>query len=67
MQFVVSSGTDIREYTERYDSATLALDAVAGLLARRLPNIRIFNASGESVNLDDLRSLAVEENESDDA
>jgi hypothetical protein len=67
MRFVVSSGTDIRRYTERYDSATLALEAVTELLARRLPNIRIFNASGEIMSLDDLRALAVEENESNNA
>jgi hypothetical protein len=67
MRFVISSGTDIHEYVERYDSAALALEAVIGLMTRRLPNIRIFNASGESVSLDGLRALAVEENESDDA
>jgi hypothetical protein len=67
MRFVVSSGTDIREYTDRYDSATLELEAVTGLLARRLPNISIFNASGQSVSLDDLRVLAVEQIEQDDA
>jgi hypothetical protein len=67
MRFVVSSETDIREYVGRYDSAALALEAVTGLLARRLPNIRIFSASGQSVSLDDLRDLAVEENGSHDA
>jgi hypothetical protein len=67
MRFTIASGTEPREAVERYDSATLALEAVTSLLAQKLSSIRIFNASGEPVSVDDLRALAVEENESDDA
>lgn len=64
MRFVVSSGTDVSESAERYDSASLALEAVLELLAKGCPNIRTF---GEIVSLSDLREMATTENESDDA
>jgi len=51
---------------ERYDSATLALDAVS-IATQRVPNIRIFKENGEQVSPADLQQLAAEENESDDA
>ena len=67
MRFSVVSGTDIQEFVERHDSATLALDAVERLIAQRLPNIRVLDEKGANVPLADVRELAVVENESDDA
>jgi hypothetical protein len=67
MRFVVSSGTDIQSFVERYDSAALALDAVLELLATKRPDVRICDEAGENVALDDLRRLAEMENESEDA
>ena len=67
MRFVVSSGTDIQSFVERYDSAALALDAVLELLAIKRPDVRICNEAGEDIPLDDLRRLAEMENESEDA
>ncbi len=66
MRFFVHSGEGIQEVVERYDSATLALEAVS-IVTQRVPIIRIFNESGEQVSPADLQQLAAEENESDDA
>jgi len=66
MRFFVHSGEAIQEVVERYDSATLALEAVSAM-AQGLPNIRVFNENGEQVSPADLQQLAAEENESDDA
>ncbi len=66
MRFFVHTGEDIQEVVERYDSATLALEAVS-TLARTLPNIRIVNENGDQVSPSDLQQLAAEENENDDA
>jgi hypothetical protein len=66
MRFFVHSGEAIQEVVERFDSATLALDAVS-IMTQRLPNIRVFNENGEQVSPAVLQQLAAEENESDDA
>ncbi len=66
MRFFVHSGEGIQEVVERYDSATLALEAVF-TVTQRAQSIRIFNENGEQVSPADLQQLAVEENESDDA
>ena len=66
MRFFVHSGEGIQEVVERYDSATLALDAVS-IATQRVPNIRIFKENGEQVSPADLQQLAAEENQSDDA
>ncbi len=66
MRFFVHSGEGIQEVVERYDSATLALDAVS-TVTQSVPNIRVFNENGEQVSPTDLQQLAAEENESDDA
>ena len=55
-----------QEVVERYDSATLALEAVS-VINQTAPNIRVFNEYGEQVSPADLQQLAAEENESDDA
>ncbi len=67
MRYKILSGTDIRECSERYDSAPQALEAVTSLLARQLPNIRVFDENGHELSVSELRALAVEEKESDDA
>ena len=67
MRFFVHSGTDIQPFVERYDSATLARDAVEQLLARRLPNVRVVDEKGADVTPQTLLELATEENEYDDA
>jgi hypothetical protein len=67
MQFFIHSGTDIRPLAERYDSATLALDAASDYLKRRLPNVSIVDQDGDSLTLAQLRELASEENENEDA
>ena len=51
---------------ERYDSATLALEAVS-VISQTPPNIRVYNENGEQVSPAELQQLAAEENESDDA
>ncbi len=66
MRFFVHSGEGIQEVVERYDSATLALDAVS-TVTQSVPNIRVLNENGEQVSAADLQQLAAEENESDDA
>lgn len=66
MRFFIHSGEDIQEVVERYDSATLALEA-ASRLARTLPNIQILSETGDPVSPADLQQLAAEENENDDA
>jgi hypothetical protein len=66
MRFFIHSGEAVQEVVERYDSATLALEAVS-VMGQTLPNIRVFNANGEQVSPADLQQLAAEENESDDA
>ena len=66
MRFFVHSGEAVQEVVERYDSATLALEAVS-IMTRRVPTIRVFNEIGEQVSPADLQQLAAEENESDDA
>ncbi len=66
MRFFVHSGEGVQEVVERYDSATLALEAVS-TVTQGAPNIRIFNENGEQVSPTDLLQLAEEENESDDA
>jgi hypothetical protein len=66
MRFFVHSGEGLQELVERYDSATLALEAVS-MLAQKLPNIVVFNEIGEQVSPAELQQLAAEENESDDA
>jgi hypothetical protein len=66
MRFFVHSGEATQEVGERYDSATLALEAVS-VINQTAPNIRVFNEYGEQVSPADLRQLAAEENESDDA
>ena len=48
MRFFVHSGEDVQEVVERYDSATLALEAVS-ILAQRVPNIRVFNENAVEV------------------
>jgi hypothetical protein len=66
MRFFVHSGEAIQEVVERYDSATLALEA-GSVISQTAPNIRVFNENGEQVSPADLQQLAAEENESDDA
>ena len=66
MRFFVHSGEAIQEVVERYDSATLALEAVS-VISQTAPTIRVFNKNGEEVSPADLQQLAAEENESDDA
>ena len=66
MRFFVHSGEGIQEVVERYDSATLTLDAVS-IVTQTAPNVRIFNENGEQLSPADLQKLAAEENESDDA
>jgi hypothetical protein len=66
MRFFVQSGEATQEVVERYDSATLALEAVS-VIHQTAPNIRVFNEYGEQVSPADLQQLAAEENESDDA
>jgi hypothetical protein len=66
MRFFVHSGEGIQEVVERYDSATLALEAVS-IATQKAPNIQIFKENGEQVSPADLQQLAAEENESDDA
>ena len=66
MRFFVHSGEGVQEVVERYDSATLALEAVS-TVTQGASNIRIFNENGEQVSPTDLLQLAEEENESDDA
>ncbi len=66
MRFFVHSGEGVQEVVERYDSATLALEAVS-TVTQSAPNIRIFNENGKQVSPTDLQQLAEEENESDDA
>jgi hypothetical protein len=66
MRFFVHSGEATQEVVERYDSATLALEAVS-VISQTPPNIRIFDERGEQVSPADLQQLAAEENESDDA
>jgi hypothetical protein len=66
MRFFVHSGEANQEVVERYDSATLALEAVS-VMSQTLPNIRVFNENGEQVSPADLQQLSAEENESDDA
>jgi hypothetical protein len=51
MRFVVYSGTGPQELAECHDSASLALEAVSGLLAQGAPNVRVLNQAGESVSL----------------
>ena len=65
MRFFVHSGEGVQEVVERYDSATLALEAVS-TVTQGAPNIRIFNENGVQVSPTDLLQLAEEENESDD-
>jgi hypothetical protein len=67
MRFFVHSGEGVQETVERYDSATLALEAVSVSGSELAPNIRIFNENGDRVTPADLQQLAAEENESDDA
>lgn len=66
MRFFIHSGEDVQEVVERYDSATLALEAVSRL-ARTLPNVHIRDEHGDPVSPADLQHLAAEENENDDA
>jgi hypothetical protein len=66
MRYFVHSGEAVQELVERYDSATLALEAVS-MLAQKLPNIQVLNENGEQVSPSELQQLAAEENESDDA
>jgi hypothetical protein len=66
MRFFIHSGEDIQEVVERYDSATLALEALS-ILARTPPNIHIVDENGDPVSPADLQRLAAEENENDDA
>jgi hypothetical protein len=66
MRFFVHSGEAIQEVVERYDSATLALEAVS-VMSQTPPNIRVLNENGEQVSPAVLQQLAAEENESDDA
>jgi hypothetical protein len=67
MRFFIHSGTDVPPLVERYDSATLALEAVTRLQASSLSNLRIVDKDGADVNLRTLHDMAVEENENDDA
>ena len=46
MRFFVHSGEATQEVVERYDSATLALEAVS-VINQTAPNIRVFNEYGE--------------------
>ena len=48
MRFFVHSGEATQEVVERYDSATLALEAVS-VINQTAPNIRVFNEYGEHV------------------
>jgi hypothetical protein len=64
--FFVHSGEATQEVVERYDSGTLALEAVS-VINQAASNIRVFNEYGEQVSPADLQQLAAEENESDDA
>ena len=66
MRYSVRSGEANQEVVERYDSATLGLEALS-VMTQRLPNIRVFNENGEHVSPAELQQLAAEENESDDA
>ena len=65
MRFFVHSGETIQAVVERYDSATLALEAVSAM--SQTPNVHVFNENGEPVSPAELQQLGAEENESDDA
>ena len=67
MRFFVHSGEGVQQAVERYDSATLALEAVSAPGSELAPKIRIFNEKGDQLSPADLQQLAAEENESDDA
>jgi len=66
MRYFVHSGEEMQETVDRYDSATLALEAVSKFAAG-LPGVRVVNENGESISPSELLQLAEEENESDDA
>jgi hypothetical protein len=58
MQFVITSGTDIRRIEECRDDADSTLDLVLCLVARRRPNIVIVDPDGRQLNIPDLWRLA---------
>ncbi len=49
MKYKILSGTDIHEDGEQYNSASQALEAVTSPLARKLPNIRVFDENGHQL------------------
>jgi orotate phosphoribosyltransferase len=58
VHFVVSSGTSIFEISERCDGPGAALDRTLALLARKRPNVRVFDEGGRRVALADLGRAA---------
>jgi hypothetical protein len=65
--FQVISGTAIKEFVDRCDTATAALDRVRRIIASGLPNVRVLRDDGGQCSLAELEGLAEFENESDDA
>jgi hypothetical protein len=61
MRFFIHSGTDIQPFVDRFDSATMALEALQIYLERKYPNVRIYNEDGESLTVATLLRLAAEE------
>jgi hypothetical protein len=58
VHFLVSSGTNIFEISERCDCAGAAFDRALALLARKRPNVRVLDEAGRRVALADLGRAA---------
>jgi hypothetical protein len=61
MQYVITSGTSLREYCDQRDGAKAALEHVLSLMKRRHPNVQVFDEDGQNLSLDDLRRHEAQE------
>jgi hypothetical protein len=61
MQYVITSGTSLREYCDQRDGAKAALEHVLLLMKRRHPNVQVFDEDGQNLSLDDLRRHQAQE------
>jgi hypothetical protein len=61
MQYVIISGTSLREYCDQRDGAKAALEHVLSSMKRRHPNVRVFDEDGRKLSLDDLRRHEAQE------
>jgi hypothetical protein len=64
MQYVIISGTSLREYCDRRDGAKAALEHVVSMMQRRYPNVRVVDEDGRNLSLKDLRRHEAQESRS---